>query len=183
MKIYLSPLISIMFLLTSSGWAQLKLSGEVTDQKSGKALESVNIYFPELQKGTVSDTNGHYEFNNMAKGFFQLEFSYVGYKTQVVPVDLKNEKVVINVAMIPSEVEIGEVVVLGNLVNEVEKAPYRIEKVSTDEIKKDGLITLNNSLALLPGVSELSNGLAISKPVIRGLFGYRTAAIVRWIKI
>jgi len=178
MKIYLSLLISVIFLLTSSGWAQLKLSGEVTDQKSGKALESVNIYFPELQKGTVTDANGHYEFNNIAKGFFQLEFSYVGYKTQVVPVDLKNENVVINVVMIPSEVEIGEVVVLGNLVNEVEKAPYRIEKISTDEIKKDGLITLNNSLALLPGVSELSNGLAISKPVIRGLFGYRTAAIV-----
>jgi hypothetical protein len=54
MKFYLSLLMSVIFMLTSFSWAQLKLSGEVTNQKSGKTLESVNIYFPELQKGTVT---------------------------------------------------------------------------------------------------------------------------------
>jgi len=182
MKIYFSLFISVIFLLSSAGWAQLKLSGKVTEQKSGKFLASVNIFFPELQKGTVTDANGNYEIDDMAEGFFQIEFSYVGYKTQVFPVVMKNENLVLNIIMIPSEVEIGEVVVLGNFVNEVEKAPYRIERVSAKDIKKDGLITLNNSLTLLPGVSELSNGLAISKPVIRGLYGYRTAAIVNGLR-
>ncbi len=178
MKFYLSLLLSVILLFAASGWAQLKLAGKVTDQKTGESLESVNIYFPELQRGTVTGADGNYEMGGLAKGLFQIEFSYVGYKTQVVPVELNAENVVLNIQMIPSEVEIGEVVVLGNLVNEVEKSPYKIEKMSAKDIKKDGLITLNNSLTLLPGISELSSGLGISKPVIRGLFGYRTAAIV-----
>ncbi len=178
MKVYLSYLLIILLLFSASSWAQLKLSGNVTDQKTGKAIESVNIHFPELQRGTVTSVNGNYEITDLTQGLFQIEFSYVGYKTQVVPVELKAENVVVNAQMIFSEVEIGEVVVLGNLVNEVEKSPYKIEKMSVEDIKKNGLITLNNSLTLLPGISELSSGPAISKPVIRGLFAYRTAAIV-----
>ena len=178
MNFKLFKCIMIIFLLSLQVWGQIKLSGKITDKKTDKRIEAVNVYFPELQKGTSTNEEGYYEISNLAKGSFQIQFSYVGYKTQVVPVDIKSENVILNIKMEPSEVEIGEVVVLGNLINEVEKSPYKIEKMSVDDIKKDGLITLNNSLTLLPGISELSSGLAISKPVIRGLFGYRTAAIV-----
>jgi iron complex outermembrane receptor protein len=182
MKIYLSVYIIFTLLISAEGWPQVKLSGKITDQKSGETLISVNIYFPELQRGTITDASGYYEFTNLPGGYFQIQFSYVGYKSQVVPIELKKENVVLNVAMVPSEVEIGEVVVLGNLINEIEKAPYKIERVSTDEIRKDGFISLQRSLTLLPGVSELSNGFSISKPVIRGLFGYRIAAIVNGLR-
>ena len=53
----------------------------------------------------------------------------------------------------------------------------------TEQCGEDGFITLQNSLSLLPEVPELSNGISISKPVIRGLFGYRVTAIVNDLNI
>ena len=132
MNLNLLKSIVFIFLLTVPVMGQFKLSGKVIDRQTGGAIESVNVYFPELQKGTTTNEDGYYEFNDLAVGLFQLQFSYVGYKTQVVPVDIKAENVVMNVQIIPSEVEIGEVVVLGNLVNEVEKSPYKIEKMSVE---------------------------------------------------
>ncbi len=176
MKLIFSLILLLIFNFTLS--AQIKLSGTVSDKSNGNKLESVNIYLPELQQGTVTNSEGHYEISNLPKGFFQVHFSYVGYKSQVVPVDLKNGNVTLDIDLEPSNIEIGDVVVIGNSVNETEKAPFKVEKTSSDIVKSDGFISLQRSLTLLPGVSELSNGFSISKPVIRGLFGYRIAAIV-----
>ena len=170
--------IFILLLLPSMIFAQIKLTGIVSDSQTSEKLESVNIYLPELQRGTVSDNNGFYSIENLPKGSFSIQFSYVGYKSKVVLEYLNESEVQLNISLEPSKLEIGEVVVLGNNINELEKVPYKVEKVSTDDMKRDGVITLNRALTLLPGISELSNGFSISKPVIRGLFGYRVAAIV-----
>ncbi len=167
-----------LLLLPSILFAQVKLSGNVNDSESGSKLESVNIFIPELQRGTVTDISGNYSIDNLPKGSFSVQFSYVGYKSKVVIIYFDKSEVVQNVKLEPSKLEIGEVVVLGNNINELEKVPYKVEKISTDDMKKDGMITLNRGLTLLPGISELSNGFSISKPVIRGLFGYRVASIV-----
>ena len=170
--------ITVLLLLPSVIFAQVKLNGSVSDSETGEKLESVNIYIPELQRGTVTDKNGDYSIENLPKGSFSIQFSYVGYKSKVVLEYLNKKEVQLNISLEPSKLEIGEVVVLGNNINELEKVPYKVEKVSTDDMKRDGVITLNRALTLLPGISELSNGFSISKPVVRGLFGYRVAAIV-----
>ena len=162
--------------------AQVKLSGNVEDKESGNALTGVNIYFPELQTGTVTDNKGNYEINNLPEGYFSIQFSYVGYKSQVLSVNLKNSNATLNVQLETSNIEIGDVVIIGNSIDESEKAPFKVEKVSAGTIKSDGFISLQRSLTLLPGISELSNGFSISKPVIRGLFGYRIAAIVNGLR-
>lgn len=50
-------------------------------------------------------------------------------------------------------------------------------------MENNGYINITNSLSLLPGISELTNGSGISKPVVRGLFGYRIAPIVNGLRI
>ena len=167
-----------IMLYTSLALPQVKLTGNVTDSKTGEKLESVNIFLPELQRGSITDNNGNYSIEKLPEGSFSVQFSYVGYKSKIIPVLLKGNEIDLNVKLTPSNLEIGEVVVLGNNINELEKVPYRVEKVETDDMKNDGMITLNRSLTLLPGISELSNGFSISKPVVRGLYGYRVAAIV-----
>jgi iron complex outermembrane recepter protein len=157
---------------------QSGLSGYIRSKKSSEKIEGANIFIPILQKGTVSGKDGFYNIENLPAGSFRVHFSFVGYKSIVLQVNLKEGKNILNAELEESNIEIGEVVVLGNSVNEIEKVSYKVEKISAEETRMDGFTTLQNSLALIPGVSELSNGLSISKPVIRGLFGYRTAAIV-----
>ena len=76
--------ITVLLLLPSVIFAQVKLNGSVSDSETGEKLESVNIYIPELQRGTVTDKNGDYSIENLPKGSFSIQFSYVGYKSKVV---------------------------------------------------------------------------------------------------
>ena len=180
MKIIFSLILFCVFNFTLS--AQIRLSGTVSDKNNGNKLESVNVYLPELQQGTVTNIDGYYEITNLPEGFFQVHFSYVGYKSQVALVDLKNGNITLTIELEPSNIEIGDVIVIGNSVDEFEKVPFKVEKTSANVVKSDGFISLQRALTLLPGVTELSNGFSISKPVIRGLFGYRIAAIVNGLR-
>ncbi len=175
----------ILILLTFSSFnifGQASLTGTVREKGNNSKLEAVNVYIPVLQSGAVTNSSGEYKIENLPSGIFQVQISYVGYKSKVVQVNLKQGNNKLDVQLEPSNIEIGEVVVLGNSVNEIEKAPYKVENISVDKIRRDGFVTLQKSLSLLPGVSELSNGFSISKPVIRGLQGYRIAAIVNGLR-
>jgi iron complex outermembrane receptor protein len=172
----------LLLVFSTSLSAQIKLSGVVVDKSNGNFLESANIYLPELQRGVVTKSDGYYEISGLPEGIFQVQFSYVGYKSRIVSVELSEKNIELNMKLEPSQIELGNVVVLGNSVDELEKVPFKVEAVSGNFVKHDGFISLQRSLTLLPGVSELSNGFSISKPVIRGLFGYRIAAIVNGLR-
>jgi iron complex outermembrane receptor protein len=127
-------------IFSSLAFSQVKLVGEVKDSDTGENLESVNIFLPELQRGTVTDKNGSYSIGGLPEGSFSVQFSYVGYKSKIVLVLLKGKEVNLNVELTPSKLEIGEVVVLGNNINELEKVPYKVEKVESADMKMEGIL-------------------------------------------
>ena len=45
-------------------------------------------------------------------------------------------------------------------------------------MRASGAFNLSDALAKLPGVNQLTTGVGISKPVIRGLYGNRVLAII-----
>ncbi len=48
-----------------------------------------------------------------------------------------------------------------------------IEPITINQISRSGAFNLSDAIAKTPGISQLSTGVAISKPVIRGLYGNR----------
>lgn len=162
--------------------AQYNLSGLVTDGRTNEPLPEVDVFIRELQRGVVSDMNGNYLFTGLPVGKFTAQFSYVGYKTEVEDIQISDGSNTLNITMQPTNLELGEVVVLGNSVLSKEKVPYKVEIASAEDLKYNGMVTLTQSLAELPGISRLSNGLAISKPVIRGLYGYRIATVLNGVR-
>lgn len=180
-SIYVNSLM-IFLALTLVVNAQNSLSGKVTDMKNGEALPVVDVFIRELQQGVVSDMDGKFSFTNLPAGNFTVQFSYVGYKSELKNVEVHQGTNELNVPMEPTRLEIGEVVVLGNSAVSKEKAPYKVETASAQDLKYNGMVTLTQTLASLPGISTLSNGLAISKPVIRGLYGYRIATVLNGVR-
>ena len=178
MRNYIIGVFFISFFISITSLAQHQLTGKITSSKNGEAVSGVNVFIPELQQGVVSNSAGDYKFSSLPGVKIRLSFSCAGYKSHITEVQLLDNSTTLNIQLEPSNIELGEVVVLGNMVNEKEKEPFKIETLSGETMWKDGFVTLQNSLANLPGISELSNGLSVSKPVIRGLFGYRIAAIV-----
>jgi TonB-linked SusC/RagA family outer membrane protein len=74
--------------------AQLQVTGTVVDARTGETLPGVNIRVKGSDtRGTVTDFDGNFSFNLQADEFI-LVFSYVGYNTQEIIVEGREELLV-----------------------------------------------------------------------------------------
>lgn len=73
-------LLVLLFLGVASLSAQVKVKGTITDE-SGNPLPGANVVVKGAKKGVVSDFDGNYQIE--AKQGDVLEFSFVGFQTQV----------------------------------------------------------------------------------------------------
>lgn len=64
------------------------LSGYVTEQGSRELLIGVNVYFPEIAKGTTTNRYGFYSIT-LPKGKYRVAYSFVGYQVEVRDIDLQ----------------------------------------------------------------------------------------------
>lgn len=86
-----------------------KVSGVVTDAKTGETLPFVNIGFVDSRIGTVTDMDGHYALDTYY-ATDTLLFSFVGYSNRKVVVK-KDKAQVLDVQMEASSAELMELVV------------------------------------------------------------------------
>ena len=78
-------------------FGQSMISGVITSKENGEKLVGVNIYINELQKSTISNSNGEYKFGNIPLGKYQIQFSFLGFKPEIVTVNVSENLFVQNV--------------------------------------------------------------------------------------
>ncbi len=146
------------------------LSGTVT--ADGKPLVGATVSIPDLRTGTVTDANGKYIINNIPKGVYLVQVSYVGYATFDQKVDL-NKTNTMDAQLKLSSIEAGEVVVTGvSKATSIRRAPVPMVAISKSYINEHSAAgNVIAEIANLPGVSAVTTGPNISKPFIHGL-GY-----------
>lgn len=179
MKTFL--LFSICLLAALSTWSQARqrsfLSGKITDAKTGEPLAGASVLLSDSRTGTTTDTAGNYSLRNIPSGHTLIEVSYAGYRTLVEHVDLTGSDVH-NVALVSSIIENEGVTVTGVAgATSIRKAPIAISRVGKAELLATPSTNLIDALSRQPGVSQLSTGPAISKPIIRGL-GYNRLVVI-----
>ena len=82
-----------------------KVSGTVVDARTGELMTGVNVYAPSSSSGTTTDRNGEFSFNISPNDKY-LRVSFIGYKTQEVPIQRN-----LRIALQPGNVSLDEVVV------------------------------------------------------------------------
>lgn len=164
----------IVFIFTFSyslAYGQNTLSGHVTDKETGEALPGATIYLPDLKSGTSTDKDGFYKLRNLPGSSMVVQVSFIGYKAEVLTLDLSkihSRDFQLN----PSAIEAKEVVVTGNaLSSDNDRSSISITPINKEKLLTMPSTNLINSISTVPGVSEITTGGEISKPVIRGL-GY-----------
>jgi iron complex outermembrane receptor protein len=148
--------------------AQNSIGGKISD-KSDLPLTGATIYFPELNKGTISDGYGNYELRDLPSGRHKIQFSFIGYKTIIQELELPDTILRRNVVLDLSAVEGQEIVVSGGYNSSQHENAVKIDIL---KLNNPGLITSSNftqSLQKIPGIDMISKGSGVSKPVIRGL--------------
>lgn len=157
----------------------ISLDGRVIDAQTKETLPGALITIPDLKISVVSDGSGQFNFTNIPfKGRFLVEVRYIGYRTLIQTVDLAAASG-IEFALYPSTIEAKEVVITGTAFS----TDNRRNSTAVSAVTKDQLVNrpsgnLVDAIARVPGVSQVTTGGGISKPVIRGLSYNRVVTLV-----
>lgn len=153
------------------------LSGKITDATTGEPLAGVIIYLPDLKTGAASGPDGAYKIENLPQVKILVQVGLVGYKSIVENINLV-ENTVRDFVLEESIKEMHEVVVTGlSQAAERTRTPTPITLVSKTALLQNASTNIIDAIATQPGVSQITTGAGISKPVIRGL-GYNRVVVV-----
>lgn len=119
------------FLMTAASFAQMTVSGSVTDE-SGEPIIGANVVVIGTSTGTVTDIDGNYSVSNVSSGA-SLKVSYIGYKTEEVVVGGRSK---INFQLKPDNELLDEVIVVGYAVGSKRTVSGAIDRVKKEDMNK-----------------------------------------------
>ena len=153
------------------------LQGRVTDAIDGQPVVGASIYFPQLKQGTITNAEGLYEIKDLPAVKTTIQVTYVGHLTIIQSIDLRKTSEY-DFVMQENNATLKEVVVTGLTGStRADHSPAPISVVAPRVLQATLSTNIIDAIAHQPGVSQITTGSGISKPVIRGL-GYNRIVTV-----
>ena len=156
-----------MLLIAAKGYSQHELKGVISDE-NGESLIGANVLIQGTTKGTISDIDGSYTFDDLSAGNYTLEFSYIGYKSKTIQVIIPTAED-LNVTLSVDGQTLDEVIVVGYGVQRKREVTGNIAKVDGSRIMQTVTPSFESALqGQAAGVSVIQgSGLAGSSSVVR----------------
>lgn len=142
-------------LLPDSGMAQSRqrtISGRVTDQ-ANEPIVGLNVVVKGTTTGAATGLNGEYTLQVPDDNATILVFSFIGYKTQEIPI---GGRTVLDITMSDDATSLEDVVVIGYGTQTKASITGALSTVDTKELIKAPVASITNVLAgSVPGVSTV----------------------------
>jgi hypothetical protein len=151
-----------LLLLSISGYGQeFTVSGYLRDATTGEELLFANVSVLEQERGVVTNLYGFYSLT-LPAGNYELRYSYVGYESYSILVDLSENKE-LNIELQPTSTALEEVVVYAENDNDnVTSTEVSVVSLDVQGIKKIPVLLGEQDplkiIQLLPGISGSSEG-------------------------
>lgn len=144
------------------------LRGSVTTA-TGEPLEGASVFIADLNKGAVADGNGNYVITHVPEGTYLVQANFIGYKAAIQKVEVASTPRA-DFSLMLAITEEDEIVVTGtSRAGLLKQNPIPIVSVGKDELLQNPHTNIIDAVATVPGVSAVTTGPNISKPMIRGL--------------
>lgn len=132
------------------------VAGKVTDE-SGNPLPGVNIMEKGTNHGTSTNFEGLYSLDNLKNGSI-LEFSYIGFATQLRNVSGTQQQITINVTLSEDTQQLDDVVVIGYGTQRKSDVTGAVASVDYNELNTQPINTVNDAIkGRIAGVQVFSN--------------------------
>ncbi len=133
------------------------ISGKVTNALTNQPLEGVSVLLQTTGDNSISDSAGFYQFRNLKPGVYNLRFSYVGFKTQLIfDILVSNARTALLDVALESNASTLEVVNIRTPVfAKPAESPVSLRTIGSAEIKRNpgGNRDISKVIQSLPGVS------------------------------
>lgn len=151
--------------------AQTTVTGTVTDAKSGEPLPGVSIKLVGKALGTSSDFDGNYTLEVRENPPFDVEYSILGYISQITEITENQQKV--DIALSETETDLDEVVISASRTPEsIRESPVTIERMDVRDIKSTSSVSFYSGLENLKGVDVNQNSLTFNSVNTRGFASF-----------
>ncbi len=179
-------------LLAQSG----NLAGTVLDASTGEALPGVNIILKGTYYGAATDVDGKFKINNISTGTYNIEISFIGYKTvQYTGFEIDaNKTKELDIKLEESVLTLGQdVLVVGDKpLMDVEETQSKktiskedieiavVENIGDVVTQQAGVVKSNNEIHIRGGRSYenafLLDGVSVQDPLAGTGFGLQLSA-------
>ena len=164
-------LITVFILNWASVFAQVQLSGKVTDSHHNP-LPGANVFIQNSYDGATTDSIGQFSFKTGMKGPQNLSSSFIGYKPFLRKLDLDSAQTLsVNIILQESDDQIDEVVINAGAFeasDEKKAVVLRVFDIATTPSAQGDVF---GALGTLPGVQKVGED---GRVFVRGGEGYET---------
>ncbi len=175
----------LLFALLGTGVlaiGQNRLAGTF-NSVDGSPIAAASVYAPDLHKGTLTDDSGKFILQGLPAGKITIVASAAGNKTWNQQVTIVTGDNTIAISLEPQIHEMDEVIVSTAFNRLQSQNVMKVEHASLKNLQQRGIATITDGLATIPGVSQVSTGVSIGKPVIRGLSGNRVLVYTQGVRL
>lgn len=133
------------------------IRGKITDALSNETLPGVSVIIQGQNGGTVTDSSGNYTINDLKPGFYNIRFSYVGYKAKAVfDIQVTNSRpALVDAALETEAASLGEVRINAPVFIKPVESPVSLRTIGSTEVKRNpgGNRDISKVIQSLPGVA------------------------------
>jgi iron complex outermembrane receptor protein len=182
-QLYMVVLLLSMSATTLFATETINFTGKVIDASTQSGLPGATISIPDLRLSVITDANGAFNISSApTRGSFLIQVRYIGYKTLTKTVDFSKSATLV-FEMEESVIEGKEIVITGSAFSSDNRQnSTSIATVTKEDLLYNSSTNIIDALSKVPGVSQITTGPAISKPVIRGLSGNRVVTLSNGVK-
>lgn len=162
--------LALLFCASHIFAADIIFSGKIIDAQTKQPLPGASITIQDLKISATADLNGNFKFNRIPdNGKFLVQVSFLGYKYLNKTINFSTTQSFV-FELEESKIEASEVIVTGTVTGtDSKKNSTSVGVLSHDEMLNLPSTNLIDAVSKVAGVTQISTGQAISKPVIRGL--------------
>lgn len=133
------------------------IKGRIYDAGNNESIPFANVIIQGTTEGTTSDIDGNYEMKDLKPELYNLEISYVGYKSKVIyEIQVTNNKPVeLDIALEANQTELKEVTVKASPFSKTIESPVSLRNIGVSEIERNpgGNRDISKVIQSLPGVA------------------------------
>jgi outer membrane receptor for ferrienterochelin and colicins len=175
-KPWLRSLLALLMLSSSSVAGGAGISGQVIIVDSGQPLAATNVIVSDLATAatfaTVSDAEGHFAFDGLAPGSYQVSATHVGFQSDPREVNITADRpAILLLQMVARPIELDETVVSASRLPErVLDAPVSVTRMDGAQVRRNaGGHSYINDLRHVRGIDYQQLGLFQERFAARGL--------------
>ena len=148
------------------------IHGTVLDSSGKNPLPYAIIHIKALNKGTTSDSIGHYVIPKLCVGIYTIECNLLGYEKVSEQINLQHNQV-FNFYLKEDTIPLHEIIITSRNENAKALESLSMNSISNEELFRTRGSTLGEALKTIPGLNSLQTGPSVSKPMIHGLHSNR----------